>query len=244
MANTQNIVKEEIRAKAKALNLDAFTSREFFREKAVQDFFRGQSSASPETNGVIRANFNEFLDSEIGELHLEMENKVNALITDELVSAIAAFNTQQELKNNLEEEIRVLERSKLFVDNKDKVHGQMKIMEIDIEIDTKKTELDAVQKAYIQAYKAGLESTTLPKDLWVLVNEVTNIRNEYQKQIDEEIELLQTRMIALKRMYSQINLVDDIKGMISERLGNVHSNIDLTITSSEEQVPLIQSQVK
>lgn len=244
MANTQNIVKEEIRAKAKVLNLDAFTSREFFREKAVQDFFRGQSSASPETNGVIRANFNEFLDSEIGELHLEMENKVNTLITDELVSAIAAFNTQQELKNNLEEEIRVLERSKLFVDNKDKVHGQMKIMEIDIEIDTKKTELDAVQKAYIQAYKAGLETTTLPKDLWVLVNEVTNIRNEYQKQIDEEIEVLQTRMIALQRISTQINLVDDIKNMISERLGNVQSKIDLAITSSEEQVPFIQSQVK
>ena len=244
MANTQNIVKEEIRAKAKALNLDAFTSREFFREKAVQDFFRGQSSETPETNGVIRANFNEFLDSEIGELYLEMENKVNTLITDELVSSIATFNNLQKQRDGLQEEIRVLERSKLYVDNKGNVTGQMELMEIDIQIDAKKTELEAVQKAYIQAYKAGLGNTTLPGDLWVLANEIANIRNEYLDEINKEMEILQTKSIALSKLSNRISLLDDLKAMIAERLGDANNMVDIAISSSEQQIPFIQAQVK
>lgn len=244
MKNTQNIVKEEIRAKAKALNLDAFTSRDFLKNEFNQKLIKGQAVGPGSSYKEINTNINEFLNTETLELYVEMENKVNTLITDELVSAITTFNNLQKQRDGLQEEIRALERSKLYVDNKGNVTGQMELMEIDIQIDAKKTELEAVQKAYIQAYKAGLESTTLPKDLWVLANEIANIRNEYLDEINKEMEILQTKSIALRKLSNGISLLDDLKAMIAERLGAANNMADIAISSSEKQIPFIQAQVK
>lgn len=242
--NVKSNVKEEIRAKAKKLDLEGFLSKDFLKAKFNGQLLRGQVSGPSNNWNEIIENLDEFLNAETLELYVEMENKINALIPDELVNSISEFNVIQNKKSKLQDEIKGLERQKILVDDKPGIVGQMKIMEIELEIDSKKNELEEVKKVYFEAYRSGLTNTQISEELSILQSEIGNIKNDYIDSIEKEMELLLIKSNALEKLSRNIDLLYDFNKMVESRIGIVNASADKAIKSSEMKIPFIQTLVK
>lgn len=247
MAKTLNVksnVKEEIRAKAKKLNIEGFLSKDFLKVKLNGQLLRGQVVGIGSNWKEINKNLNEFLNAETLDMYVEMENKINILIPDKLVNSINEFNKIQDKKLKLQEEIKGLEHQKIMMDDKTGIIGQMKIMEIELAIDSKKNELDEVKKAYFEAYRSGLENTQISEELSILAGEIANIRNEQVEEIEKEIELMNIKSEMLRKLSLNIDPLNDYKNMIESRIGMGNSSSEKAIKSSEMNIPFIQTLIK
>ena len=244
MAKDKREIINNINSNLKKINTEKLLSMDFMKNEFNMKLLKGQLAGPSDNYKEINTSINEFYSVETLELYIEMKNAVNNLISDELVDSITTFNNLQTQVGRINEEISDLKRKKFHVDISDDITSKMKSMEIDIEIKKKKDELEKIKEAYIHEYERGLTNTILPKDLALVADEITRINNEYVNEINEEIENYSNRILVLKRLKNNFSLRDDFKVMISEKFGVGSSMADIAISSSEKQVPFIQSQVK
>ena len=192
----------------------------------------------------MNRNIEDFLDDTMESFNKELRNKVNDLISDDLVMMIKNFDDIQIKKLGIEEDLRSLERQRIQLENKNDIMTQMKKMELKIKINELNHELDSTSKAYIEAYMKGLEETQLPNDLDRLVSEAKSTENVLIKRIEFERTVLDAKLKALDLMSNKIEITDYLRRLINSRLNAREDYADRVIKSSKMKIPVIQAIVK
>ncbi len=225
-------------------NINEFLSRDFTRDEFLHQVLNGQISEQPHTWNNVNKNIEEFLGSTLDNYKKELKNNVNTMISEEIVSLIKKFDDIQRKRLELEEELRKAERERFQIEKSDDITTQMKKMEMDIEINEMKRTLDSTNKAYIEAYKNGLEKTQISHDFDSLALEVRSIESQLFDQIEVERDVLKAQLKVLDLLSHKVEIMDYLKKQINSRLDVRGDYADRVIKSSKMKIPVIQAIVK
>lgn len=242
--NSKTINQVENNQVIEKFDLEEFLSRDFVRDATLHKILNSQITEQADSWDRVNRNIEDFLDDTMESFNKELRNKVNDLISDDLVMMIKNFDDIQIKKLGIEEDLRSLERQRIQLENKNDIMTQMKKMELKIKINELNHELDSTSKAYIEAYMKGLEETQLPNDLDRLVSEAKSTENVLIKRIEFERTVLDAKLKALDLMSNKIEITDYLRRLINSRLNAREDYADRVIKSSKMKIPVIQAIVK